>query len=59
MKKFFDVGYDLTVFNGKIYLYCSKCKSNTEHKILGYYDDYTNEFIEYEKILFEKNKSLI
>lgn len=34
-----DVGFNLTVFKGKIYIYCRKCKANREHLILGYYDE--------------------
>lgn len=34
-----DVGFNLTVFRGKLYIYCRKCRTNREHQILGYYDE--------------------
>lgn len=34
-----SVGFNLAIFKGKIYLYCRRCKMNTEHKILGYIDE--------------------
>lgn len=33
-----DVGFNLAVFKGRIYLYCRKCRANREHRILGYMD---------------------
>jgi hypothetical protein len=30
-----EVGFNLLVFGGKIYLYCKSCKANREHLILG------------------------
>ncbi|ADN51105.1 hypothetical protein [Vulcanisaeta distributa] len=54
----FNAGYDLTNLGSKLYLYCEKCKRNTEHTVLGYYDDDTNEFIPFEKALSFRYKSL-
>ncbi|MFP3198841.1 MAG: hypothetical protein RXO32_09365 [Thermoproteus sp.] len=34
-----DVGFNLTAFRGRLYIYCRKCKANREHAVLGYYDD--------------------
>lgn len=38
-ERILDVGFNLTVFRGKIYLYCKRCKTNREHKILGFYSE--------------------
>lgn len=54
----FNVGFDLTNFGSKLYLYCDRCRRNTEHTVLGYYDDDTGEFVPFEKALSIKYKSL-
>ncbi len=54
----FNVGYDLTVMGGRLYLYCEKCRRNTEHVVLGYMDEETGEFVPFEKALQSKYKSL-
>ncbi len=53
-----NVGFDLTSIGSKIYLYCSKCGRNTEHTVLGYYDDDTGEFVDFERALSSRYKSL-
>lgn len=57
-KVIFNVGFDLTNVGSKLYIYCEKCHRNTEHTVLGYYDDDTGEFISFEKALSFKYKSL-
>lgn len=55
---YLDVGFDLTQFGSVLYLYCPRCKQNTEHKILGYIDDDTGEFIKFEEAITHKFKSI-
>ncbi|GEM_PF-360328 len=55
---YLDVGFDLTAFGNILYLYCPRCKRNTEHKVLGYIDDDTGEFVPYEEAMTEKFKSI-
>jgi len=57
-EKEFNVAFDLSRFNGKLYLYCTKCKSNTEHEILGVYDPLTNRFIDKRELANLKFKSI-
>ena len=54
----FNVGFDLTNFGSKLYLYCDRCRRNTEHTVLGYYDDDTGEFVSFEKALSIRYKSV-
>ena len=54
----FNAGYDLTNLGSKVYMYCGRCRRNTEHTVLGYYEDDTGEFIPFEKALSFKYKSL-
>jgi phage terminase large subunit GpA-like protein len=53
-----NVGFDLTNLGSKLYIYCEHCRRNTEHTVLGYYDDDTGEFTPFEKALSIKYKSL-
>ncbi len=39
-----DVGFDLTPFRNGLYIYCTKCRMNTFHVVLGYHDPYTGEY---------------
>ena len=58
LDSYLDVGFDLTMFGSVIYLYCPRCRSNTEHKVLGYIDDDTGEFVKFEDAVTEKFKSI-
>jgi len=53
----FDVGFNLALFEGRIFLYCPNCKSNTVHEILGIVDDETGEFIELERLMRSARQS--
>ncbi|AET33552.1 hypothetical protein [Pyrobaculum ferrireducens] len=38
-ERIFEAGFNLSLFGGKLYLYCRKCKANREHLILGCADE--------------------
>ncbi len=55
---YLNVGFDLTAFGDTLYLYCPRCKQNSEHKVLGYIDDDTGEFVKFEDAVGERFRSV-
>ncbi|WP_291765870.1 hypothetical protein [Caldivirga sp. UBA161] len=45
MERELDVGFDLSGLRYNVYLYCPRCRMNTMHRVLGYYDPYTKQYI--------------
>jgi len=37
-ERIFDVGFNLALFGGKLFIYCRRCNANREHLILGCLD---------------------
>ncbi|WP_193322728.1 hypothetical protein [Pyrobaculum calidifontis] len=37
-ERILDVGFNLALFGGKLFIYCRRCKANREHLILGCLD---------------------
>jgi len=50
-----DVAFDMAAMGGRIYLYCKRCGSNTEHIIMGYWDE--GIFISFEEAVRYRFKS--
>lgn len=43
-----DLGFDLRPLKDSLYIYCPRCKMNTTHRVLGYFDPYTGSFTSIE-----------
>jgi hypothetical protein len=41
-----DVGFDLSSLRYSVYLYCPRCRVNTTHRVLGYHDPYTGQYVQ-------------
>ncbi|GGP22579.1 hypothetical protein GCM10007981_19210 [Thermocladium modestius] len=54
----FNVAFDLSKLNGHLFIYCNKCKANTEHDILGVFDPFTERFIDKNELANLKFKSI-
>ncbi len=49
-EKRLNVGFNLALYGSRIYLYCDKCRRNTEQRVLGYIDD-DGVFVRFEDIV--------
>ena len=58
IESYLDVAFDLTIFGSILHLYCPRCRTNTEHKVLGYIDDDTGEFVSFNEALMKKYQSI-
>ncbi len=49
-RRYLDVGFNLALYGGRIYLYCERCGRNTEQRVLGYVEE-DGTFVRFEDIV--------